>query len=229
MLEVRGIHTYYGQSHILFDVSLSLRKGEVVGLLGRNGAGKTTTMKSVCGMLRPREGRLLFEGEDVTGRKPHELVRRGICYVPDDRRVFADLTVDDNLGIVHRRTGEWTRDRVYDLFPPLREITGRRAGYLSGGEKAMLALGRALMSGPKLLLLDEPTEGLAPLIVRSLEEQILRLKGEGISMLLSEQNLRSSLKLIDRAYIIDNGRIRFHGTVQELRDNEEIRRLHLMI
>jgi branched-chain amino acid transport system ATP-binding protein len=229
MLEVRGIHTYYGQSHILFDVSLSLRKGEVVGLLGRNGAGKTTTMKSVCGMLHPREGRLLFEGEDVTGRKPYELVRRGICYVPDDRRVFADLTVDDNLGIVHRRTGEWTRDRVYDLFPPLREISGRRAGYLSGGEKAMLALGRALMSGPKLLLLDEPTEGLAPLIVRSLEEQILRLKGEGISMLLSEQNLRSSLKLIDRAYIIDNGRIRFHGTVQELRDNEEIRRLHLMI
>jgi len=229
MLEVRGIHSYYGQSHILFDVSLSLRKGEVVGLLGRNGAGKTTTMKSVCGMLRPREGRLIFEGEDVTGRKPYEMVRRGICYVPDDRRVFADLTVDDNLGIVHRRTGEWTRDRVYDLFPPLREITGRRAGYLSGGEKAMLALGRALMSAPKLLLLDEPTEGLAPLIVRALEEQILRLKGEGISMLLSEQNLRSSLKLIDRAYIIDNGRIRFHGTVKELQDNEEIRRLHLMI
>ena len=229
MLEVQGIHSYYGQSHILFDVSLSLRKGEVVGLLGRNGAGKSTTMKSVCGMLHPREGRLLFEGEDVTGRKPFEMVRRGICYVPDDRRVFADLTVDDNLGIVHRRTGEWTRDRVYDLFPPLREIAGRRAGYLSGGEKAMLALGRALMSGPKLLLLDEPTEGLAPLIVRALEEQILRLKGEGISMLLSEQNLRSSLKLIDRAYIIDNGRIRFHGTVKELQDNEEIRRLHLMI
>ena len=229
MLEVRGIHTYYGLSHILFDVSLSLRKGEIVGLLGRNGAGKTTTMKSVCGMLRPREGRLLFEGEDVTGRKPHEMVRRGICYVPDDRRVFADLTVDDNLGIVHRRTGEWSRDRVYDLFPPLREITGRRAGYLSGGEKAMLALGRALMSDPKLLLLDEPTEGLAPLIVRSLEEQILRLKEAGISMLLSEQNLKSSLRLIDRAYIIDNGRIRYHGTMKELEDNEEIRRLHLMI
>jgi branched-chain amino acid transport system ATP-binding protein len=229
MLEVRGIHTYYGQSHILYDVSLSLRKGEVVGLLGRNGAGKSTTMKSVCGMLRPREGRLVFEGEDVTGRKPYEMVRRGICYVPDDRRVFADLTVDDNLGIVHRRTAEWTRDRVYDLFPPLREITGRRAGYLSGGERAMLALGRALMSGPKLLLLDEPTEGLAPLVVRALEEQILRLKDAGISMLLSEQNMKSSLKLIDRAYVIDNGRIRFHGTVTELKDNEEIRRLHLMI
>jgi branched-chain amino acid transport system ATP-binding protein len=229
MLEVRGIHTYYGQSHILFDVSLSIRKGEVVGLLGRNGAGKSTTMKSACGMLHPREGRLVFEGEDVTGGKPFEMVRRGICYVPDDRRVFADLTVDDNLGIVHRRSGDWTRDRVYDLFPPLREITGRRAGYLSGGEKAMLALGRALMSGPKLLLLDEPTEGLAPLVVRALEEQILRLKAAGISMLLSEQNLKSSLKLIDRAYIIDNGRIRYHGTVQELRDNEEIRKLHLMI
>jgi branched-chain amino acid transport system ATP-binding protein len=229
MLDVRGIHAYYGQSHILFDVSLSLRKGEIVGLLGRNGAGKSTTMKSVCGMLHPREGRLVFEGEDVTGGKPFEMVRRGICYVPDDRRVFADLTVDDNLGIVHRRTGEWTRDRVYDLFPPLREIAGRRAGFLSGGEKAMLALGRALMSGPKLLLLDEPTEGLAPLIVRALEEQILRLKEAGISMLLSEQNLRSSLKLIDRAYVIDNGRICYHGTVKELQDNEEIRRLHLMI
>ena len=229
MLEVRGIHAYYGLSHILFDISLSLRKGEIVGLLGRNGAGKTTTMKSVCGMLRPREGRLLFEGEDVTGRKPHEMVRRGICYVPDDRRVFADLTVDDNLAIVHRRTRDWTKERVYDLFPPLREITGRRAGYLSGGEKAMLALGRALMSDPKLLLLDEPTEGLAPLIVRSLEGQILRLKEAGISILLSEQNLKSSLRLIDRAYIIDNGRIRYHGTVKELEDNEEIRRLHLMI
>ena len=229
MLELRGIHAYYGQSHVLFDVSLSLRKGEVVGLLGRNGAGKTTTMKSICGMLPPREGRLLFEGNDVTGRKPYEMVRRGICYVPDDRRVFGDLTVDDNLGIVHRRTGDWTRDRVYDLFPPLREIAGRRAGFLSGGEKAMLSLGRALMCGPKLLLLDEPTEGLAPLIVRSLEEQILRLKDEGISMLLSEQNLRSSLKLIDRAYIIDNGRIRYHGTVRELEENEEIRRLYLMI
>jgi branched-chain amino acid transport system ATP-binding protein len=229
MLDVRGIHTYYGQSHILFDVSLSVREGEVVGLLGRNGAGKTTTLKSVCGMLRPREGRLLFEGEDVTGRKPFEMVRRGICYVPDDRRIFADLTVDDNLGIVHRRTPEWTRERVYDLFPQLREIADRRAGFLSGGEKAMLALGRALMSGPKLLLLDEPTEGLAPLVVRALEEQILRLKEAGISILLSEQNLKSSLKLIDRAYIIDNGRIRYHGTVKELQDNEEIRRLHLMI
>jgi len=229
MLDVRGIDTCYGQSHILFDVSLSLRQGEIVGLLGRNGAGKTTTMKSVGGMLRPTKGRILFEGEDVTGRKPFQLVRRGICYVPDDRWIFSDLTVDDNLGIVHRRTREWDRERVYDLFPALREIAGRRAGVLSGGEKAMLAVGRALMSGPKLLLLDEPTEGLAPLIVRSLEEQILRLKGEGISILLSEQNLKSSLRLIDRAYIIDNGRIRYQGTAKELENNDEIKRMHLMI
>lgn len=229
MLEVRGIDTFYGQSHVLFGVSLSLRKGEAVGLLGRNGAGKTTTMKTVCGMLKPKNGKIRFEGEDVTGRKPFQLVRLGVSYVPDDRRVFADLSVDDNLGIVHRRDGEWDRERVYDLFPALREIKGRRAGVLSGGEKAMLAVGRALMSSPKLLLLDEPTEGLAPLIVRALEEQILRLKDAGISILLSEQNLRSSLKLIDRAYIIDNGRIRFEGTAEELAGNDEIRRMHLMI
>jgi branched-chain amino acid transport system ATP-binding protein len=186
-------------------------------------------MKTVGGMLRPKEGSLIFEGEEVTGKKPFQLVRRGICYVPDDRRIFADLTVEDNLDIVYRRTGEWTLDRVYDLFPPLKDIPGRRAGLLSGGERAMLAVGRALMSGPKLLLLDEPTEGLAPLIVKSVEGQILRLKEAGISILLSEQNLKSSMKLIDRAYIIDNGRIRYHGTVKELENNEEIRKMHLMI
>ena len=229
MLDVRGLHTFYGQSHILFDVSLSLRKGEIVGLLGRNGAGKTTTMKSICGMLRPKAGSLIFEGEDVTGRKPFQLVRRGICYVPDDRRIFADLTVEDNLEIVYRRTEEWNRDRVYDLFPPLKDIPGRRAGLLSGGEKAMLAVGRALMSGPKLLLLDEPTEGLAPRIVKSVEGQILKLKEAGISILLSEQNLKSSMKLIDRAYIIDNGRICYQGTVKELQNNEDIKKMHLMI
>jgi len=135
MLDVRGIHTYYDQSHILFGVSLSLRRGEIVGLLGRNGAGKTTTMKSIGGMLRPKTGSILFEGEEVAGRKPFQLVRRGICYVPDDRRIFSDLTVDDNLGIVHRRTPEWDRGRVYELFPALREIMGRRAGVLAGGRK----------------------------------------------------------------------------------------------
>jgi len=229
MLEVRGIHTFYGQSHVLFDVSLSLRRGEIVGLLGRNGAGKSTTMKSVCGMLRPARGSIRFEGEEVAGRKPYQLVQLGVSYVPDDRRIFADLSVEDNLGIVYRGAGEWDRERIFALFPPLAEIAGRRAGFLSGGERSMLAIGRALMSSPKLLLLDEPTEGLAPLVVRSLEEQILRLKDGGISILLAEQNLRSALKLIDRAYIIDNGRICYAGTVGELANDEEVRKRHLML
>ncbi|MBW6503678.1 ATP-binding cassette domain-containing protein, partial [bacterium] len=176
MLDVESVVKSFDGFKAVDGANLRVDAGEIVGLLGRNGAGKTTTMKSVGGMLRPKTGTILFEGEDVTGRKPFQLVRRGICYVPDDRRIFSDLTVDDNLGIVYRRTREWDRGRVYDLFPALREIAGRRAGVLSGGEKAMLAVGRALMSGPKLLLLDEPTEGLAPLIVRALEEQILRLK-----------------------------------------------------
>ena len=229
MLEVESIHTFYGMSHILFDVSLKIKQGQVVCLLGPNGAGKTTTLRSIMGLVPPVRGRVRLNDEDVTGVAPFRLARKGIGYVPDDRRIFADLSVEDNLGIVHRGAGEWDLGRVYDLFPPLTEIRTRRAGVLSGGEKAMLAVGRALMSSPKLLLLDEPTEGLAPLIVRSLEGQILKLKEAGISILLSEQNLKSSLRLIDRAYIIDNGRIRYQGTVAELENNEEIKRMHLMI
>jgi branched-chain amino acid transport system ATP-binding protein len=229
MLEVKNIHTYYGLSHILFDVSLALSQGEVVGLLGRNGAGKSTTMRSIMGLTSPKEGRVLFNGEDVTGKKPFLLFRRGMGYVPDDRRVFADLSVDDNLDIVYSRTAQWTKDRVYDLFPALGAIKARRAGNLSGGEQQMLTIGRALMGGPNLLLLDEPTEGLAPLIVRDLERQILRLKETGISILLSEQNIRSALRMIDRAYVIDNGRIRFQGTREELEANEEVKKKYLMV
>lgn len=229
MLEVRKINTFYGKSHILFDVSLSIHDGEVVGLLGRNGAGKTTTMKSIAGLLTPRSGDILFQGESLIGKKPHEIVRKGISYVPDERRIFGDLTVDDNLEIVYRRNNEWTRNRVYNLFPQLKEISSRKAGLLSGGERAMLAIGRALMSSPRLLLLDEPTEGLAPLIVRMLEEQILELKKTGMSILLSEQNIVSSLKIIDRAYVIDNGRICYEGTVSELAQNEVVKKDHLLI
>ncbi|HEX9137866.1 MAG TPA: ABC transporter ATP-binding protein, partial [Nitrospirota bacterium] len=188
MLRVEKIHTYYGLSHILFDVSLSMAKGEVVGLLGRNGAGKSTTMRSIAGLTPPRQGTILFKGQNITGKKPFLLVREGLAFVPDDRRVFADLTVDDNLEIPFRRNDEWTRKRVYDVFPALAEIKSRRAGNLSGGEQQMLTIGRALMNSPELLLLDEPTEGLAPLIVKDLEEQILKLKQAGISILLSEQN-----------------------------------------
>lgn len=229
MLEVRKINTFYGKSHILFDVSLSIHDGEVVGLLGRNGAGKTTTMKSIAGLLTPRSGDILFQGESLIGKKPHEIVRKGISYVPDERRIFGDLTVDDNLEIVYRRNNEWTKNRVYNLFPQLKEISSRKAGLLSGGERAMLAIGRALMSSPRLLLLDEPTEGLAPLIVKMLEEQILELKKTGMSILLSEQNIVSSLKIIDRAYVIDNGRICYEGTVSELAQNEVVKKDHLLI
>lgn len=229
MLDVSGINTYYGLSHILFDVTLNVKAGEVVGLLGRNGAGKSTTMKSIMGIVPPRRGIINFKDKDITGQKPFISFRQGIGYVPDDRRVFADLCVDDNLDIVHQRSKDWNKSRVYELFPALKEIKSRRAGHLSGGEQQMLTIARALMGSPELLLLDEPTEGLAPLIVRDLEAQILKLKDVGISILLSEQNVRSALRMITRAYVIDNGRIRFEGTVQELEANEEVKRKYLMI
>jgi branched-chain amino acid transport system ATP-binding protein len=229
MLNVKSIHTFYGLSHILFDVSITVSKGEVVGLLGRNGAGKSTTMRSIMGLTPPKEGSITFKGEDATGEKPFVLFRKGMGYVPDDRRVFADLSVDDNLEIVYQRDTAWNKERVYELFPALAEIKTRRAGHLSGGEQQMLTIARALMGSPELLLLDEPTEGLAPLIVRGLEEQILKLKDAGISILLSEQNVRSALKMITRAYVIDNGRIRFEGTVAELEANEEVKRKYLMV
>jgi branched-chain amino acid transport system ATP-binding protein len=229
MLDVKNIHTYYGLSHILFDVSLSVSKGEVVGLLGRNGAGKSTTMRSIMGLTPPKEGKIFLNNDDITGRKPYVLFRKGMGYVPDDRRVFADLTVDDNLEIVYDRRGDWNKKRVYDIFPALEEIKSRRAGNLSGGEQQMLTIARALMGSPELLLLDEPTEGLAPLIVRELESQILKLRDAGISILLSEQNVRSAVKMISRAYVIDNGRIRFQGTVAELEANEDIKKQCLMV
>jgi len=229
MLDVGQIHTYYGLSHILFEVSLSVVEGEIVGLLGRNGAGKSTTMRSIMGLTPPRKGTVSFRGEPITGKKAYLLVRQGIAYVPDDRRVFADLTVDDNLEITFRRNKDWSKKRVYDLFPSLAEIQSRRAGNLSGGEQQMLTIGRALMSSPELLLLDEPTEGLAPLIVKNLEDQILKLKGAGISILLSEQNVKSAMRMITRAYVIDNGRIRFAGTLDEFDANEEVKKKYLMV
>ena len=229
MLNVNQIHTYYGSSHILFEVSLTVDKAEVVGLLGRNGAGKSTTLRSIMGLTPPKDGRITFYGEDITGQKAYALVRKGIAYVPDDRRVFADLNIDDNLEIVHNRKTDWSKERVYTLFPTLKEIRTRRSGNLSGGEQQMLTIGRALMSSPELLLLDEPTEGLAPLIVRELENQILAMKEAGISILLTEQNVKSALKLINRVYVIDNGRIRFGGTIADFEESEEIKKKYLMV
>lgn len=227
MLEVEGIHTFYGLSHILFGVSLKVDPGQMVCLLGRNGAGKTTTLKSILGLTPPKEGRIRFNDEDITGKEPYVLVRKGIGYVPDDRRIFADLTVGDNLEIAARRPkqGEgWDKDRVYELFPALREMNARNGGLLSGGEQKMLAIGRALMGNPQFLLLDEPTEGLAPALVRTLGETITRLKGVGLTVLLAEQNVKFTLRLSDYGYIIDNGRICYEGTVKELTENEEVRR-----
>jgi len=227
MLEVEGIHTFYGLSHILFEVSLKVKSGQVVCLLGRNGAGKTTTLKSILGLTPPKQGRIRFKDEDVTGEAPYRLVRKGIGYVPDDRRIFADLTTGENLEIATRkREGreDWDKERVYDLFPALRELDSRKGGLLSGGEQKMLAISRALMGNPEFLLLDEPTEGLAPALVRALGKTIRRLKAEGLTVLLAEQNVKFTLRLSDYGYIIDNGRICYQGTIKELTENEEVRK-----
>ena len=231
MLDVSEIHTYYGLSHILFGVSLEVAKGECVCLLGRNGAGKSTTMRSIMGLTPPKKGYIRFKGVTCTGEKPYRLARRGMGYVPDDRRVFADLTVGENLEISARNftEGGWDRDRVYAFFPALGEIDKRRAGFLSGGEQQMLTIARALMTNPELLLLDEPTEGLAPLIVAMLEEQIHTLKKSGLTVLLAEQNLAVALRVSDRGYVIDNGAIRYDGTAQALRENEAVRRKYLSV
>jgi branched-chain amino acid transport system ATP-binding protein len=227
MLEVEKIDTYYGLSHILFGVSLKVEAGQVVCLLGRNGAGKTTTLKSILGLAPPKQGRIRFKQEDVTGKEPYVLVRKGIGYVPDDRRIFADLTAGENLEIAERKARErevWDKERVYELFPPLRRLDSRKGGLLSGGEQKMLAIGRALMGNPDFLLLDEPTEGIAPVMVRAFGQTILHLKDLGLTVLIAEQNVKFTLKLSDVGYIIDNGRICYQGTVKELIENEEVRR-----
>jgi branched-chain amino acid transport system ATP-binding protein len=232
MLAVNEIHTFYGLSHILFGVSLGVERGEVVCLLGRNGAGKTTTMKSVIGLTPPKRGSIRFKNEEITRIQPYLLARKGIAYVPDDRRIFADLTVRENLEIAARKGGgaeEWDKERVFELFPALKAIGSRKGGCLSGGEQKMLAIARALMGNPELLLLDEPTEGLAPVLVYALEEQIRRLKEVGLTVFLAEQNVRSALRLSDRGYIIDNGQIRYQGSVEELKENEEVRRKYLLV
>jgi len=228
MLDVRGIHTYYGLSHILFDVSLKVKAGQVVCLLGRNGAGKTSTLKSIMGLTPPSRGRIRFNQKNVKGWKPYLLAREGMGFVPDDRRIFADLTVGENLEIAARQgpgAEKWDKDRVYELFPALRSMDQRRGGLLSGGEQKMLAIGRALMTNPQFLLLDEPTEGLAPLLVKSLGERIQKLKELGLTVLLAEQNLKFTLGLSDYGYIIDNGRICYAGTVAELIDNPEVKKI----
>jgi branched-chain amino acid transport system ATP-binding protein len=232
MLEVEGIHTFYGLSHILFGVSLRVELQEVVCLLGRNGAGKTTTMKSVIGITPPKQGIIRYKGEEITGKDPYLLARKGISYIPDDRRIFVDLTVGENLEIAIREAkagGGWNKERVHELFPALKNIGSRKGGCLSGGEQKMLAIARALMGNPEFILLDEPFEGLAPILVYALEGQRRKLREAGLTVLIAEQNVRSTLRISDRGYIIDNGQIRYHGSIEELRDNEELRKKYLLV
>ncbi len=234
ILEVKNINTFYKTSHILFDVSLSVRKGDTVCLLGRNGAGKTTTLRSIMGLTPPKSGSVLFHGNEMMHKPPYFVAQRGMGYVPDNRLIFPDLTVRENLELGMKipkdfHGSPWTVERVYELFPPLKKLDKNLGGYLSGGEQQMLTVGRTLMGNPELILLDEPVEGLAPLVVRYFAEQIRRLRELGETILFSEQNLKFSLAVADSAYIIDKGRIRYHGSIEELNADEEIKRKYLMI
>ena len=223
MLEVNEIHTYYGRSQILQGISLNLQKGEVICLLGRNGAGKTTTLRSIMGFTPPRSGNIKFEGLELTKKLPYEICRLGIGYVPQDRRIFPTLTVQDNLEVIERKVeGGWTVDKVFSIFPILEPLKSRKGRQLSGGEQQILAVARPLMTNPKLLLLDEPSEGLAPLIVKAIEDLVNRIITTGISVLLAEQNMRFAMHVTQRGYIIDKGRIHHQGAVEELKEDQEI-------
>ena len=222
LLEVREIHTAYGLSRVLFGVSIDVTAGECVCLLGRNGVGKSTTMRSIMGLSPPQSGRVRFKDTDITGWEPYRVARAGVGFVPEDRRIFAELTVWENLDVA-QRSGSWTAERVFDLFPKLRELTGRNGGFLSGGEQQMLTIARTLMGDPTLLLLDEPSEGLAPLVVDHLGEQIARLKSEGLTILLAEQNVEFALRLADRVYVLEKGAVRFSGSAGALRDDDALR------
>ena len=227
MLEVQGLHAVYGRSHVLHGVSLTAREGEVVSLLGRNGAGKSTTLKAIMGLVRVTAGGVRFGGAALTGLEPHVISRLGLGYVPEDRRIFADLSVRENLMVGERAGSRWSLERLLALFPGLRPLISRRGGSLSGGEQQMLTIARTLVTDPKLLLLDEPSEGLAPVIVRRLADAIAALKREGLTIVLSEQNLKFARRLADRAYVIDKGEIRFEGPIADLDADEGLRRAYL--
>lgn len=232
-LRVENINTFYGLSHILFDVSLEVEQGELVVLLGRNGAGKTTTMVSIMGLNPPKSGSIEYRGQQISGLPPYRIARMGIGFVPEDRKIFPDLTVAANLDVARRKdrnqASRWTLKRIYELFPVLEKFAQRRGGTLSGGEQQMLTIARTLMGDPDLLLLDEPSEGLAPLVVRMLGGVLDVIKGEGVTILLSEQNLKFALKHSERAYIVDNGAIRYQGSISDLEKNEEIKKRYLAV
>lgn len=236
MLEVRDIHSYYGKSHILHGVSLDLKQGELVCLLGRNGVGKSTTLKSIMGVVKPQQGSIRFDNQELIGREPFQIARAGIGYVPEDRRIFRSLTVHENLlmGIKSRQKvkaadGGWTIERVYDLFPRLRERSNNKGGHLSGGEQQMLTVVRTLMGNPRVILVDEPTEGLAPLIVKDVLDMLATVRNSGVTVLMVEQNFKAAIKVADRYYIMSKGQIVFSGNKAELLAADDVRKNYLEV
>jgi branched-chain amino acid transport system ATP-binding protein len=238
MLTVDGLNAWYGAAQILYDLSFQVRRGEVVALMGRNGAGKSTTMKTIMGLVSRRGGTVRFNGEDISLRKPFEIARRGLGFTPEDRRIFVDLTVMENLDVGRqppRQFGDgkpapsWTPDQLFTLFPNLAEMQGRLGGRMSGGEQQMLTVARTLMGNPLLVLLDEPSEGVAPLIVEQMAHTILALKEQGLSILLSEQNMHFARLVSDRVYVLEKGQIHWQGSVAELDGNLEVQRTYLTV
>lgn len=238
LLDVQGLAAWYGAAQILFDVNLQVRRGEVVALMGRNGAGKSTTLKALIGLLPKRRGAIRFMGHDISATEPYVAARFGLGFVPEDRRVFTDLTVVENLEVGRQGARQWpngtaaplwTPERLFKLFPNLGEMPDRTGGRMSGGEQKMLTVARTLMGNPYLVLLDEPSEGVAPVIVEQMVLMILALKSQGVSILLSEQNLHFAALVADRAYVLEKGQIRHEGSMAELTDNEAVRRAYLSI
>jgi branched-chain amino acid transport system ATP-binding protein len=234
LLEISHIDTYYADSHILFDLSITVDAGEVVCLLGRNGAGKTTTVRSVAGLTPPRTGAIILRGRDIVGLPPFRIARLGIGFVPEDRRVFPNLTVHENLEVARRTWGNgsasgWSEESVFDLFPILRERRRQAGGTLSGGEQQMLTIARTLMGNPDILLLDEPSEGLAPIVVDALRVQLARLKASGLTIVLAEQNVRFVSELGDRVYILEKGMVRYQGSMAGFLADDEVRRTYLAV
>jgi branched-chain amino acid transport system ATP-binding protein len=233
MLEVSRVNSAYGRAHILYDLSLSAERGEVVVLLGRNGAGKSTTLKTLIGLVRPLSGEIRFGGRRIEQLEPYQIARLGLGYVPEERRIFTDLSVTENLEVGRQapRAGapQWTLEKLFQLFPNLAGMRERPGAHMSGGEQQMLTIARTLMGNPRAILLDEPSEGLAPVIVEQMAKTILELKQEGLCVLLSEQNLHFANQVADRAYIIEKGHIRYQGTMAELAANEQMRATYLSV
>jgi branched-chain amino acid transport system ATP-binding protein len=225
-LQAEGLHTYYGKSHILHGVGLEVREGEIVTLLGRNGAGKTTTLRSLMGLTPAREGRVQVFGQDTTNWPPFRIAELGVGFVPEGRRIFANLTVEENLKVPRERPGPWTIPRVFELFPRLAQRKTNKGRQLSGGEQEMLAIARALLLNPKLLLLDEPSQGLAPIIVQDVFKVVVDMRKEGMAVLLVEQNVRAAVEIADRAYVLDDGKVVYEGAAAEFaKDEERVRAL----